>query len=58
VDKDLTWRDIFDYKTNWPNKQQASSAAEFAGYKFFVWNNRVYDVVSWRDTGLIASDLK
>ena len=59
----LTWRDVMDCKRQFGWRQDFAFAVVQAGYKYFVWNERVYacndacgeNVV---DTGLTVEDIK
>lgn len=42
--KDLTWRDIFDCKLRYGHYSSCEYAAQRVGYKYYMWNDRVYEV--------------
>jgi len=60
-DNKLTWRDVFDSdKKHYGIWTAANSVAMTAGYKYFLWNDRILIVNPegrWQDTGLTVKDL-
>jgi hypothetical protein len=58
----LTWKDVFDSsKVYWGWISWCAEVAKKAGYKYFHWNDCVYqfdDSGNYIDTGLLISDVK
>lgn len=54
----MTWRDVFDTtKKSYGSIEWGAQAAVQAGYVFFCWNDRIYNVTN-PSSGLIITDTK
>lgn len=56
----LTWRDVFDCKAIYGHIDNIVSKMSGTGYKYFVWNGRVYQLIANNDykaTGYLVEDL-
>ena len=52
----FTWRKVFDCKKWYGNIAEIAQLAKQAGYRYFNWNGRIYDI---RDDGEIEeTDLR
>jgi hypothetical protein len=50
----LTWQDVFDSnKRFWDFRPYAQNFAREAGYKYFVWNNKILSVIDCKEIGTI-----
>lgn len=55
-----TWRDVMDCKVWFGDAYNMFATARNYGYKYFVWNDRVYkilDDVRYHDTGYLVKDM-
>ena len=56
----LTWKDVFDCKVSYGHIDNIISKMYGTGYKYFVWNDRIYQLVSNNDykaTDYLVEDL-
>lgn len=63
----LTWKDVFNSEADptkrWGHIESLLLVANMAGYRYFTWNGRVYELLigrtelDYRDTGLTEEDL-
>ena len=42
--KTLTWREVFACRTMWGTNDRIVKAARAAGYPYYEWNGRVYEI--------------
>ena len=63
---EIKWRNVFDNKKWYGIINKCAYAANNAGYKMFLWNDRIYEIcgcldieeVDCRDTGKTIADLE
>lgn len=60
----LSWRDVLDCKIWYGMNYKMAKVADGAGYKYFVWNDRVYEIIKsktkfdWEDRGIVSDLVK
>lgn len=57
----LSWKDIMDCKVHYGIIYNMFTTARDYGYKYFVWNGKIYKVIDelhYEDIGILAEDIK